>query len=352
MTKVNREQFLASLELVQAGLSPREIIEQSNCLLFRGGKVHSFNDEISCRAPSPLPENFTGAVPAVKLLELLRRLTEEEIEIRPGMGELVLVGKRRKAGIRYEATVADHFKVVEKPKEWTVLPAEFLEAVALVGSCASRDASRFEATCVHLHPKWVEASDNIQLCRWPLRTGLKEPTLVRQSALKHMATLNVAEFCVTDSWLHFRNAHGLVISCRRYLDEYPDLTSLLKVDGTPTILPKGLVDACDKARLFSTENVDMDVVQLELSAGKLRLRGEGVSGWYSEVKKLNYNGVGMSFYIPPQVLIDLVKRHNECVISEDHLKVDGGKYIYLTCLVRPGEHGGNGGDTDEGSGDD
>jgi len=43
--KINRQEFLDSLEMVKAGLSPREFIEQSSCFAFKEGEVLTFNDE-------------------------------------------------------------------------------------------------------------------------------------------------------------------------------------------------------------------------------------------------------------------------------------------------------------------
>ena len=55
MTTVNREAFLHQLESVQAGLSSKEMIEQSSCFAFIKGKVVTYNDEISCRQKCEVP---------------------------------------------------------------------------------------------------------------------------------------------------------------------------------------------------------------------------------------------------------------------------------------------------------
>jgi hypothetical protein len=73
MSQVNREVLLQQLESVQAGLSSREIIEQSSCFVFKDGNVVTFNDEVSCSRPCELG-SFTGAVQAAPLLSIREML--------------------------------------------------------------------------------------------------------------------------------------------------------------------------------------------------------------------------------------------------------------------------------------
>ncbi len=338
--QVNREIFLHSLESVQPGLSPREIVEQSSCFIFQNGEVLSFNDEMACRSPSGLDESFEGAVQADPLLNILRKLPEEEIELEMKEAELIISGKRRKAGIRMEKEISLPINQVEKPGEWTKLHEEFADAINVVKQCAGHDESKFLATCVHLHPKWIEATDDIQICRWRLKTGIKQSTLVRQSSVKHVTALGMVEFSETDAWLHFRNKDGLVLSCRRYVEDFPDLGQFLDVEGTPTLLPKGIIEEAARAEIFSSENTENNQVTVQLKPGLISLKGLGINGWYRwGPRKIKYDGKAFSFFIAPQLLSDLIKRHNEMIIAPDRLKVDGGSYVYISCLFKPPENG-------------
>jgi hypothetical protein len=338
--RVGREDFLLKLNTVRAGLSGREIIEQSSCFVFSKGEVATFNDEVSCRGPSGLPDDFKGAVTAKPLLSLLERLSETEVEVQLEKDQLLVVGKNRRAGVRAEAEILLPLGSVETPKKWRDLHADFAEALSLVMNCASSDTTRFILTCVHIHPEWVEACDHHQLSRYRLDTGVTAPLLVRRDSLKQVAPLGVTEVGVSPAWVHFRNPSGLILSCRRHVDDYPDLAPLLKVKGTPTTLPKGLSEACANAEVFSSENTDRNVIVVELRSGKLRVKGTGALGWYSEVKKLKYSGPALKFMVDPQLLAELVKKYNDCEITGERLKVDGGAYTYVSWLFKADE--GNG----------
>lgn len=333
--RVNRERFLQTLESINPGLSPRDIVEQSSCIIFKDGYVCSFNDEVACRAPSGMDKKFQGAVVAEPLLNLLRKLPEDEIEVDQTQEELTVKGKRRSSGIRLQYEITLPVDSVEKPKEeqWHELHKDFSEAVGVVQACAGKDESQFSMTCIHVHPKWVEACDNFQLCRWRLKTGIEAPTLIRQQALKSITSLGMAEFAETENWIHFRNANKLVLSCRRYTEEFPDLGGILNVTGVKTALPKGLIEAADRATIFSTENAESNLVHISLRGDHLTIKGQGVSGWYKESKTVKYSGEPLEFMIAPALLIEMVKQHPECEVAPDRLKVDGGRFVYVTCLA-------------------
>src|ERR1700722_12769722 len=146
---VNRENFLSCLEAVQPGLSAKEIVEQSSCFAFQGGEVFSFNDEIACRCPSPLNDSFQGAVQADKLLNILRKLPEEEITISMTDTHLIIKGKGRGFDARREQEITLPVGAVEKPETWKELHKDFCEASSIVQQCTGSDQSRFLSICVH-----------------------------------------------------------------------------------------------------------------------------------------------------------------------------------------------------------
>lgn len=331
MQTVAREKLLQQLESVTPGLSVREIIEQSSCFVFKKGLLITFNGEDACRLKTKL--DITGAVKAAPLLALLRQLAETEVQIDTTKNELVIRGKNRSSGITMEQEVLLPVDKVDKPNDWAPLHEEFGDAIQIVQQCTGKDESKFWSTCVHIHPKWVEACDNFQATRYGMKTGFGSEAMVRSSSIRHIVTLGMTEFSESENYLHFKNSSGLVFSCRRFEVNYPDLTPFIEVDGgEPTTLPKGLGEAALKAEIFSSENADNNQVLIKLRPGKLMVKGVGISGWYEERSRLKYNGEGMDFLVTPQLLVELTKRHNDCEITSDHLKVNGGKFVYVTCL--------------------
>jgi hypothetical protein len=331
--KTSRESLLSLLDGVSPGLSNKDLIEQATCFAFLGGRVYSHNDETFCIASHPYGKEFAGAVPAKPLLEILRKLPDDELDIAMTATALTIKGKGgRKGEIRCEAEVLLAADKLERPKTWTPLPEDFVEAVDLVQGCASRDGE-ISQVCIHVAPNWVEACDDVQLCRYKVKTGLKQGVLLRRESVRHIVTLGMTEFAEGQSWFHFRNPDKLQLSCRRYLEEYPDWSEFLKVDGESLDLPKGLKETLERAVIFLDETEeDARRVRVELMPGKFRVSGEGVHGKWSEPKKTNYAGRPLSFRASPTMLTEISTKFNSCEATEDRLKIDGGKWRFIACL--------------------
>jgi hypothetical protein len=330
--KINREELLKQLQAVTPGLSPKELIEQSSCFVFKDNKVITYNDEIACIHDCCLAAE--GAIMAKSFITILQKLSEEELEVEQVDGELILSGKRRKVGVRMEQEILLPIDTLEQPKHWQDLSEDFNDAVKRVKFCAGNDMSQFITTCINITPDFLEASDNYQAGRFTVTTGIKDSILVKKTSLSYIVSLDMTQMSETKSWIHFKNPSGLVLSCRKYIEDYPteELSKHLQVKGTKTQLPKGIKDAVAKAEVFSMENVDDNFVTIHLQENKLRIKGKGVSGWYTESKKIKYKGEEMSFTISPQLLADVSKNYNECEITKDKIKVNSGKFSYVTVL--------------------
>lgn len=328
---VNREKLLQSLESVAPGLAVRELIEQSGCFVFRAGKIVTFNDEVACSIASPL-QGVEGAVVAKPLLELLSKLPEDELDVQFGEGKFQVKGKGRRAEITMEAEVKLPVEAVEDPKDWIKLEPDFLEGLGIASAVAAngKDAN-FVLTCVHVHPDHLEACDNFQAVRYPVKTGVKESCLIRHLSARHVPPLGMVEMSVGNSWIHFRNAVGLVLSCRRWQEQYEDLNPIFDCTGDPITLPGGLNEAVDKAKIFSSDNVESDQVFVRIKDGRLLIRGEGASGKYEEQRKVTFAG-DVSFLIAPKLLVEITQRAQDCVVGQGRLKVQTGKFTYVSCL--------------------
>lgn len=337
--KANRADLLAQLETLLPGISAQESIEQSSCIVFQEGYAATFNDEIAMRTKTPL--KITGAVVAAPLLALLRQMTEDEIDVSTsGHGtdaEIVIGGKHREARIRMEAEITLGIDVVEQPREWKPLHEKFAEAISIVEQCAGKDENKFHTTCIHITERYAEACDNLQAARYKLTTGFESETCVRRDSIRHIVPLGMNQFSETETWVHFRNPQRVVLSLRRFNEDYPSLRKHLEVEGTPAQLPRGLAEAVKRAEVFAAGTGSSGTVLVSLKPGKLTLRSESGWGKYTEWKKIKYDGQPLSFLIAPAILQDIVKKHSECVVTEKRLKVDGGRFIYVTVLGVPSE---------------
>jgi len=330
--KVNRVELLRALELVTPALTTKEVIEQSSCFVFRDGKVMTFNDEVAFIGDVPLKE-MKGAVQGGNLLALLRKMSEETLEVEVVNGGFTIKGKGRKATIRMEEEVLLPVESVETPEKWKKLPKDFVEGCDIARHCVSTDESQFSLVCVHLHPDHIEACDNFQAIRYPVKTKMTKPILARGVSLQSLNGLNMTGFAETESWLHFRNGDGLVMSCRRYLEDYPKLDGILDTSGQAMTLPGGLAEAVSRADIFSSDLGDENQVTVQLRSGKMRLEGKGPNGSYAEQVKIKYDGEPLKFSISPKLLLEVSRRSNECEVTEGRIKIETDKWTYVSCTA-------------------
>ena len=338
--KVNREKLLGTLELVSPGLSIRESVQQSSCFVFQDGRVYTFNDEVACSAESHLP-NLTGAVRAKPLLDLLSRLDEEEIDIERKENELLVKGKGRRASYRMESEVLLPIDAVEPPTEWMPVDKEFCEAINIVYTCAAAKED-FPLVCVHISPDFVEACDKLQIARYPIKIPIQKPgdgqsVLIRAESIAKIVSLAVTDISESPAWLHFRNVAGLVISCRRCIDSYPDLSLFAdKSESVKITMPGGLQEIVTKAEIFSAEASIGNYVKVSIKGDVFSIKGDGPFGWYEERKKIAPVDVPLEFVVSPKMLLAISEKSNECsVVPGKRLIVDSTKFFYCTAITNP-----------------
>jgi hypothetical protein len=336
--RVNRAELLQILGRIQPGLSTRDFVEQSSCFVFDRGWSCTFNDEICCRTKTGFPDSLEGAVHSAQLMKVIENMTDDELDLDVKEGELLVQGKRKKAGIRMEAEIVLPVDQVESPSEWAVLPEDFKAAVEQVREAAGTNDEEFMTVCVHVHPDWLEACDRKQATRYTIKTGVSRSFLVRAKSLAHIETLDLTKIGETDNWLHFRNK-SLIFSCRRYIEDYPmeKITEMLKFRGEPGVLPRGGVEAAKLAGVFSGEDKENDKVLVRLTDGHMVVRGEGAHGWAAADLEMAYHGPEVTFRIAPQLLTKLVNNHTNCEIGPGKLMVTGEKWKYLTVLGKADE---------------
>ncbi len=328
---VDREAVLRTLASVAPGLdSRRGEVEQSSCFTFVGGKVHTFNDQISCSIPSNV--DIEGAVKAKPLLSLLERFKDDQLDILCVGSEVLFKGRHTRAGLFKEESIALPYNEVEAPSEWRELPADFLDALGVVKYCCTKDDSIFAYTCVHMCPDRLEACDGFQMTAYPIEVPIKEPLLVRAESINKLVGMDCNEISETEAWVHFRSPRGLIYSVRRHVEEYVDLSAIIKKRGTKADFPPGLIEALETAEIFTAEQLLNNYVQIKLREDKLELTGIGVSGWYKERKKVTYSGPELKFQINPRVLRDIMKRTTEFEVTEGFLILRTDKYVYVGSL--------------------
>ncbi|NMA23687.1 MAG: hypothetical protein GX938_09320, partial [Spirochaetales bacterium] len=99
--KINKTELQKALEKVKPGLSNKELVEQSTSFAFMGGRIVTYNDEISISHPVK-DLNVTGAVKAQSLYAFLSKIKRDEIILEWEENQVVIKAGRSKAGLVLE----------------------------------------------------------------------------------------------------------------------------------------------------------------------------------------------------------------------------------------------------------
>ena len=324
MKNINRLDWLKQLESLVPGLDKTQRTMNSDCFVFGDTRVFTFNDEIMCSCEDST--GIDGVVPAFKLIELLRKLPGDTVNLEQRDGNLLIKQGRRRSKLSLRTGDSGVEEEIGDGK-WKDLPDGFFDAVKMVAPCTSKDLSRV-SSCVRITDAFMEACDNEQLCRY--QVGLDQEVLVRGKSIKKLVGLGLVRYSVSDSWVHFQNAEGLTASCRICAGKFIDLSRSLVVDGNKVELPKNLSTVLATCQVFSDED---DKMKVSLSEGSVMFEGRGVDGWYKETCKVEYVGDGLAFKIYPNLLLEISKRTGTCHVSDSRLIVDGGVFVYVCSQV-------------------
>jgi DNA polymerase III sliding clamp (beta) subunit (PCNA family) len=222
-------------------------------------------------------------------------------------------------------------KEVEQPKTWKKLPDNFITALTMVRGCASTDESKFHLTCVHLNPDYIEACDNYQLAHFKMKLPVSKAVCVRSDALQYVVQSDMKAVSQGRTWIHFRNAEGLTISCRQYKEKYPDLSFMQKIKGQKCLLPKVLALSMDRSNVYSSQNPD-NYVTIQLQKNTIIAEAVGLHGRLKEQHRVKYNGPEIKFRIPPDLFVEVIKRSVKCIVSKTHIKIVKGSLVFATTL--------------------
>lgn len=331
---MKKSELQKALEIVKPALSSRELIEQSTCFAFIDGMIVTYNDEISISHPVEGLE-ISGAIHAESLYQVLKKLKSDEIEFELSENEVMLISGKSRVGLKLESEIKLPLNEISGKKKWKKLPDEFTNALKLTIPSASKNMSTAILTCVHVHESgFMEASDQLRITRYNIPAIGVSTFLLPASSANTALKLKPIKIAEGNGWVHFKNEEGTVISCRIFdNDVFPQTEALLQVKGSQLSFPEKIKDLVDCASVFSKNEVSVeDVIEVSVNSKKITISSQSEHGWYRESVKSLYEGDEISFFIHPNLLKDILKEKNECVVSENKIKFSGDNWCYVAVL--------------------
>ncbi len=334
--KIKRTELLEVLSDVKPALASKDIIEQTDCIIFTEGKVCSYNDEISISRPLDL--GLQGAVRADELFSFLSKSKEDEIDVYIEEGQLRIREKKGgKAWVVVQEEITIPFDEMGTPDNWKKTPDNFIEAVKSCIFSASTDMTKPVLTCLLLNNSYVLSCDNFRLTKYNLSKSkaFKKPVLLPAFAAKELVKYNVVEYAETEGWVHFRNAQGTIFSARVFMEEYPDVSFLIDVKGFAFEIPEAAQEILELVSIFTKGDFSSDeYATVTLQKGSMSFQGENkYGGYFKRCKASSYkDDKEISFMVNPSFLRDILEHVKDVTIGKTSLKFEGEKFIHVVCL--------------------
>lgn len=329
--KIHRKELLAALDSCAAGLGSKGNVEQSQCYVFRDGKVITFNDLIYTETVSPVPIN--AAIPAKAFRETLAKFGDDEINVEEKDGKVRVWVKARRASINGHSDVYLPIGDVEQPGEFQDVPPELSDALPLASDCAGKDGEVLDN--LYIQEKGIVACDKVQAVQFSVLTGVKNTCLIPAEGCKAIASLGIAGVCDGQNWLHIKTYTGLRASLRKCTGEYPQVTQVFTQPVISKLeFPFSSSDVLERLGPFLADTTEGRVCTMSLSPGALFIRAKNVVGWFEERIDVEYEGPEISFSVNPKLIANATRHGLPLQICESSIRVVGPGFRYAVSISK------------------
>jgi len=330
--KVNRQDFLKVLNTVICGAHRQEVLEQSNCFIFREGLVTSFNGEILATAVlKESPGEF--AVPAHDLINLIAKFPDDEIELTIKGNELMVAGKKKRAGLTTQNEILLPIEDIPVPKKFGKIKEGVMEALSMAAKVCSSSNEDYRVSHVQIAPDKIQATDKLRFLRVTIDTGLKK-ILVPAGPINAVSGINITSVSLTKGWLWIGNKEVKLGICCTEEEYYEDalIDGVIDMDKPNIVqLPEEMEKVLDRALIMAKDDCTR-MSKIKLSKKSITVRTQKESGWYEERQPVKYKGDDMELMVGLSLFKDLLNKTNKAYVSQEKMKMKKDNVEFLVCL--------------------
>ncbi|MCJ7747882.1 MAG: hypothetical protein MUP27_09065 [Desulfobacterales bacterium] len=332
--KIKKTEFLEALTKVRPGLSEKSLIEQTDHFIFDKDYIRTYNDEVAISYP--FQTGFFLAVKADGFYQFISKVSQEEFTLDEKDGSLsISAGKAKAVMVAMQEVKCP--TVMIRARRWYPLPKNFSDAIRFCSFSADKNLLSKELSCLWIKDQYVISSDNFRVTKYEMDSKIQTEFLLIASCAQGLAKCKPISYVAEDAWIHFKNEIGLIFSVRVVEGQYPEeVWGLFTMKGDLILIPEGLSESVDRAKVFSGEAVgSSDLIQLRVDskAGKLFCRGEGSLGWFEEEFKVEYKKKDFEVKVSPEHLIEILAHVKEMQVSNDKLYFGGPNFEHIIALI-------------------
>lgn len=337
--KVDRLSFLSTLKSILCATTKIEVLEQSNCFIFRNGSIMAFNGAVFARCKSNIPVDKSEvwgefAVIASDLIGVLSKMPDERIDLSFKKDQLILTGNKKRAGLIIQKEIllpiADVIQIPDKMKK----THDVLPSMKMAARICKPGDDNYRVGYVLVSPDSIISTDYYRLLKISTSVpNIKKPTLIPASSLLSISDIKVSHLRLYQEWLFLRDEEKdvlLAICCGEgdYF-EMETIDNILSMDDACGIeLPEEMKDAVSRAMVMAGDDADGEA-SISLTSNSLIIRTRKSSGWYEEKQKIRFRGEPMKMSVDLQLLKDVLSKTLKAKIGNQKIKMqkDGIEFV-------------------------
>lgn len=291
---IDRKEFLKALKEAMPGIdSGNVVLEGADTFIFNNGFIHSFNDNISVSIPFEIKnknnELVNGNLKGKDLYDLLNRYHGDKIKLIPKNDIWIFQSENARAELTLlNNNISEQIaNLIDKKMKWQTLPSNFIEAISICQFSKNKSV----LAGIFINDNIVNSTDEIRINWYEMKESINGTFWLSDNAIKELIKLtNPKEYCISDSWVHFRTENKTIFSCKRLTDDkYPidkmrDLVESHKKEKNDLSnkLPEALMDAVNRAAALSQNIDNFDTIRLTFNKDFIEVFSQRTSGKYTE----------------------------------------------------------------------
>jgi hypothetical protein len=338
-----RDDFIAAL---RAAALPMSNVPETMYFAFNGDNIMSWNEYGA--ASIDYNTGVYGAIPRMKLLELLRKQNSNvalEVEQKPK--ELRVSGANFTSGFTYgdedtyESIVSKATNALDIDEEFKPLPKDFWQGLFLCQFSISKKSHYGGLTGLLISGKQCLSSDNARISRYTFKKSLgKIKMLIPGDTVHYLTQLKgFTHYALTDNYVHFQTKDGKSgIACCLMGEKFPSVEAPFNhvTEDDPAVELPDFRKMLSRVALITTDEDQFKrSITMTMSKTKLKIRGEKPgTGWVEE---------SMSFKSPiddkivmdvnPSFLDEALKRTVTMTCGDGVILFEQESFEFLLALV-------------------
>jgi len=333
--KINRQEFLGKLKSILSGVSKTETLEQSNCFVFSDNMITAFNGEVFAATEFQFDNEF--AVNANDIVQLLSRIPDEEIAMVYKDSQLIISGKKKRAGLVTQQEILLPIDTVPRPEKMRIAKKDFLKNLQMAAKICATTNENHLISHVHVTPNIIESTDRYRFLRIQMDTGAKE-MLIPATAILSVNSMHVTHIELVKNWLFLKNQDKkimIAVCCGE--GEYfksEMLESVCAIKNANTIqLPEEVGKMIDRSSVM-TENSMEKEAQIVIDSSSITIKTQKESGWYEEKQKIKYEGEEIKMTVNLSLLKDILSKTNKAIIGDGKIKMEEDNMEFVVSLEK------------------